>query len=107
MNSNLNNGVNLTEDLAYARQIILRGLTNYRAEVYLYGSAARGQGRRTSDIDVAVWPLEPLPRGTLAAIRQEVEESNIPYPVELVNLQDADEVFRKRVLQEGVLWNAP
>ena len=96
-----------TKDLAQARQIILRGLAPYRAEVYLYGSVAQGRGRRTSDIDIAVWSEEPLPQGTLAAIRQEIEESNIPYPVELVNLQGADETFRERVVQEGILWSVP
>ena len=100
-------GVDLAEDLAQARQIVLRGLAHHRAKVYLYGSTAKGRRGRISDIDIAVWPLEPLPSGTLAAIRQALEESNIPYPVEIVNLQDANEIFQARVLQEGVLWNAP
>ena len=97
----------LTEDLVQARHIVLRGLAPHRAKVYLYGSVAKGKERRTSDIDIAVWSEEPLPQGTLAAIRQEVEESNIPYHVELVNLQGVDETFRERVVREGILWSAP
>ena len=97
----------LTKDLELTRRIVLRGLARYPVSVYLYGSTAKGRRGRTSDIDIAIWSPQPLPVGTLAAIRQEVEESNIPYPVEIVGLQDADETFRERVLQEGILWSEP
>lgn len=97
----------LKEDLILARQIILRSLARYPVSVYLYGSTATGQRGRASDIDVAVWSPQPLPPDTLATIRQEIEESNIPYTVEVVNLQGADETFRERVLREGILWSAP
>ena len=43
-------------DLAEARRIICRGLAGLRARVYLFGSWARGDARRTSDIDVAIDP---------------------------------------------------
>ncbi len=49
-----------------ARKIILRGLKGYRVQVLLFGSRATGQASRTSDIDVALYPREPLPPGVLS-----------------------------------------
>ena len=106
-NSKLADDLVLIDDLVQARRIVLRALAQHRAKVYLYGSVAKGSAGRTSDIDIAVLPEEPLPQGTLATMRQEIEESNIPYPIELVDLRKVDEIFRERVVREGILWSAP
>jgi len=93
------------EDLVEVRRIVLEGLRGRRARVYLFGSRARGLAGRTSDIDVAILPLDPLPPGTLSAIREALEESRVLYSVDVVDLSYADPAFRERVLKEGVLWN--
>jgi len=91
-------------DLAETRRIVAEGLRGHRARIYLFGSRARGDASPTSDIDVAVLPLEPLPPGTLAEIREALEESRVLYPVEVVDLSEAAPEFRERVLAEGILW---
>lgn len=94
-------------DLERVRHLLLEGLGGHSARVYLFGSRATGRARRTSDIDVAVWPLTDLPEGTLAAVREALEETTIPYTVDLIDLRDADASFRARVAAEGVLWHEP
>ncbi len=94
----------LTHDLESVRQIVLDALKGHRAKVWLFGSQATGQARRYSDIDVAILPLEPLPALTFSNIREALEESNILRTVDVVDLSDADEALRQRVLKEGVLW---
>ena len=89
------------------RQRVLDGLGAHPARVYLFGSRATGSAHRTPDIDVAVWTLTDLPKGTLAAIREALFESQIPYTVDLVDLRDTDAAFRARVLAEGVVWHEP
>ena len=64
--------------------------------IYLYGSWAAGKAGKTSDIDIAVLPLAPLPKGVLSELRQTLEESNVLYSVDLVDLSEADETFRPR-----------
>jgi len=91
-------------DLAGIRRIVLEGLAGRKVRVYLFGSWARGVATRTSDVDVAVLPLEPLPAGLLSAVREALEESAVPYTVDLVDLSQTDPAFRARVLEEGVLW---
>ena len=42
---------------------------------------------------------------TRKEIREALEESCIIYKVDLVDLSDASEEFRSRILSEGVLWS--
>ena len=97
----------IQDDLKLVRQLVLDGLGDYPAKVYLFGSRAIGNARPTSDIDVAVWPLADLPVGTLALIREALYESLIPFTVDLVDLRDTDAAFRARVLKEGIAWHEP
>ncbi len=96
-----------TPDLALVRQIILEELAGYPVQVYLFGSWARGHGCRTSDIDIALLAPQPLPAWLLSRIREKLGESPVPYEVDLIDLSQTDAAFRARVLQEGILWNAP
>ena len=94
-----------TPDLAEVRKLVLAGLHGFHAAVYLFGSWAAGKAGRTSDIDVAVLPLEPIPRHVFSQIREALEESRVIYKVDLVDLSDTSEEFRSRILSEGVLWS--
>ena len=92
--------------LARVRTIVLEALAGWDAGVYLFGSSATGATRRASDIDVAVESRRPLPSRVLADLRETLEESTIPYRVEVVDLSDTDSDFRGRVRREGVRWTA-
>lgn len=94
----------LTKDLETTRKIVLKFVQNRRAKVWLFGSQATGVSRLHSDIDVAILPLEPLPALTFSNIREALEESSFLRTVDVVDLSDADERLRQRVLKEGVLW---
>lgn len=95
----------LNDDLATARRIVLAGLGAQRARVFLFGSRARGNARPTSDIDIALIADEPLAADTLANIREALEESSIPYVVDVVDLSTVDETFRHHALTGAVQWN--
>jgi predicted nucleotidyltransferase len=92
-------------DLDEVRRIVLEGLGRYRARTYLIGSHATGNATRTSDIDVAVLPLEPIPRHVFSEIREALGESLVIYPVDLIDLSEVPDDFRRRVLREGVPWS--
>jgi uncharacterized protein len=92
--------------LADVRRIVFETLGGEGATVYLFGSWARGDATRLSDIDVAIDPHLPLPRGVLARLRERLEESHVPYHVDVVDLTKATPEFRCRVLAEGIPWSA-
>ena len=92
--------------LERVKGIVRRVLGRTPADVYLFGSWARGAQRPTSDIDVAIESAAPLPRALLASLREALEESTIPNRVDVVDLAETDAAFRDRVHREGILWIA-
>ncbi len=91
--------------LEEVRRIVRETVGSENADVHLFGSWARGEATRPSDIDIAIDPRETLPRGTLARLRERLEESHVPYRVDVVDLRRTDSEFRRRVLTEGIPWN--
>lgn len=93
-------------DLDEVKRIVLEGLAGHRTRVWLFGSRATGAPGHASDIDVAVLPLEPLQPGLLEQIRESLEDSQVLYPVDLVDLSRADPALRERVEREGIPWRS-
>lgn len=73
------------------------------AQITLFGSRARGDASKYSDVDVAVKGRGVL-RTKLSQARFVIEESNIPYKVDLVNLSQAP-YLENIVKSEGVVWH--
>lgn len=84
------------------RRITADVLDGLAAQVYLFGSWARGEARRTSDIDIAVLLPSAANRTVIAEIKARLDESNIPYHVDVVDLRYVTDVFRERVLRDGI-----
>ncbi len=93
-------------DLQLARELVARHLNAAQATVTLFGSRARGDARRWSDIDLAVAPKGELPPGLLAEMREAFEESNMLLNVDLVVLRESNSALREAVAREGVQWIA-
>ncbi len=71
-------------------------------KVYLFGSRARGAHVEGSDIDIAILSQEDI-SDRIAVLRAILEESNLPYKVDIVDLSRAP-YLRDRVMQEGIEW---
>jgi predicted nucleotidyltransferase len=84
------------------KEIVLRALAPFPVSVYLFGSRARGDAMRSSD--VAVEPHCELPVALLSELGETLEESAVPYFVDIVDLRSADPAFRGRVKREGFAW---
>ena len=91
-------------DIQTAHDIIRSLLPPDRARLWLFGSRARGDARRWSDIDVAVEPLTGLPPGVLAELRELLAESSILLDVDLVDLSQAGDALRDAIKKEGTVW---
>lgn len=92
------------DPLGEARAIVLDGLRGTDCRVFLFGSRVRGDVHDASDVDVAVLPRHVLPLGTLSRIREALDDSTLPFTVDLVDLSDVDPAFRTRIEREGVPW---
>jgi len=91
--------------LEEARRIVLAVVGDQPVAVYLFGSRARGRARRFADIDVALDGHESaVPATLLADLMERLEESTIPYRVDLIDLADLPAPEAERVRTQGVAW---
>lgn len=88
------------------RAIVLEAVAPYEAAVYLFGSSAGGEVRRASDIDIGILPKGPMPRSFFAELAERLEQSTIPYDMDLVDLSTVSPEFLAEVRRTGVLWRA-
>ncbi|MCL6563137.1 MAG: nucleotidyltransferase domain-containing protein [Firmicutes bacterium] len=72
--------------------------------IYLFGSMARGDWGTSSDLDLALDAKEPIAVERLAHLREQLEDSTIPYFIDLIDLNAVSPGFRKKVLEEAILW---
>lgn len=70
--------------------------------VYLFGSSARKDCNRYSDIDIAIGNADSK---TITLLRYEVENLNIPYKVEIIDLNNTSIKIKEAVFKEGIkIW---
>jgi predicted nucleotidyltransferase len=88
------------------KEVVLKQLAGKPAKVYLFGSWARGEQKRTSDIDIAIdWKVSATTlQRELTTIRDALEESTVPYKVDILNMNEADPVIISKILREGEIW---
>ena len=71
---------------------------NNDVKVYLFGSRARGDFRRYSDIDLAVESNEDI-RDKIIELKDILEESNLIYKVDIVDLKKAPYLDKKEMIR--------
>ena len=99
-------GMNRTRERAIEelRRMVLAALGEHDAEVWLFGSCARGEVFQHSDIDIAILARDELPPGFFSDLAESVEESSIPYDVDIVDLRRAAPSLVDEVRREGLKW---
>lgn len=88
--------------LSEIQRIAADVLSGLDAELYLFGSWARGDARRTSDIDIAVRLPQMANETVITELRSRFDNSNIPYRIDVVDLRHVVPAFREQILQEGI-----
>ena len=86
------------------RQTVLQFMAGEPAEVYLFGSWARGEQRPGSDVDLAVEYRGPSNAAKIAALRDWREGTTIPYRVDVVEMQQASEALLAQIRKDGIKW---
>ena len=75
---------------------LLKGiLSKYPYTFYLFGSRSKGKSSKFSDIDLCY--KESIPEDIIIKIRFELEDSNLPFFVDLVYWNDMPEGFQKLI----------
>jgi len=71
--------------------------------VVLFGSRARGDNLETSDMDIGILPGKDMNKDKITLFREKIENSNVPYKVDLIDLSQTSKEFTDKVLKEGIL----
>lgn len=94
--------IELTGDQRDSVATVLRKWLGGR-DVYAFGSRTNGKSLRTSDLDLAVMGDEELPIEVLAGLRDDFEESDLPFRVDIVLWPRLSPALREAVLRAGCL----
>lgn len=82
-------------------EIVRSILQKYPYTFYAFGSRTKGTQKKLSDLDICY--IDEIPGNILSHIREDFEESNLPFTVDLVNLNTCDEKFRLQIEPDLVL----
>lgn len=71
-------------------------------EIIIFGSRARGDYKERSDIDIAI--KGNLSKLDIAMIREQLEESRIPYMVDVIEYNKiVDKNFKEEIDRDGIV----
>lgn len=90
--------------LSMLKEHVLDQMKNEDVRIYLFGSWAKGVQRKTSDIDIAIEYRNGQDNGKITQLRENIEESNLPYRVDVVDMQRIGEKLAEKIRREGVVW---
>jgi len=98
----MNASIDLAPEHLNLVRAILRQHLPAHAKVWVFGSRATGKAHRGSDLDLAIDLGQELPSNTEYALHFAFEDSDLPWTVDIVDMQRIDGVFRQNVWQDRV-----
>lgn len=91
--------------LELTKEIVLKNIRNEEISVFLFGSRVNNNYRDNSDIDVGFISNKKIKRSYFRNIINELEESRVPYHVDLIDFNNIDPVFKKNAMRKIIIWN--
>ena len=90
--------------LELAKEIALKNLSNINVEVFLFGSRATSSELDKSDIDIGILGDKKVSSIIVSKLYEELEESIVPYHVDIVDFFNVDKEFRRLATQNKIVW---
>jgi len=91
----------INQSEAYIRKLLKERLPS-QSRVYLYGSRSRRDNRWNSDYDL--WIDGDIPPKVIAEMTDQLDESFVPFKVDIITTQQMMGHFTERVKQEAMPW---
>ena len=88
------------ETLKTIRTIIRSHVPDPSYRLFVFGSRATGTARKFSDMDIGIQGDVPVPSAALEYIREDLENSSIPYKVEVVDFTIVEPTFKAHALKQ-------
>jgi len=92
------------EQFALLTSLVIGPLKKQKARVWIFGSRARGDQKKFSDVDVLfeLTSGHSMSGAEISLIKEQIEESRIPFKVDLVEWKDLAESYKQHILKERV-----
>lgn len=90
-----------------ARILVLRELPQDKFAVFVFGSRAGINAAESSDLDIGILGNAPLTLELYCRIKSVLEDSTIPYKVDVVDFYTASQDFKNIALKNISVWNCP
>ncbi len=91
-------------ELKILKDLLLDPLFKKSATIWLFGSRARGDHQKFSDVDIlySVPDTLNLSSGYISEIKENLENSNFPYKVDLVDINSLAKSYYDNVMKDRV-----
>jgi hypothetical protein len=83
------------------KEIVEKHLTG-REKVFIFGSSVENE--KFGDVDLAIVSEQAVDDVVMRHIREDLEESTLPYKFDLVDINKSNDPFRTRVLNGPKIW---
>jgi predicted nucleotidyltransferase len=90
--------------LDITKNIVLQHIANNNFKVFLFGSRACGNEKKMSDIDIGILGNEKFPLQLKFKIQEAIEESIVPFKVDIIDFFNVDGNFKEEALKKIVEW---
>lgn len=70
--------------------------------LFIFGSRAEGKNRKFSDIDLGIWGKTKIPGHLIVKVQEELENSRLPYKVDVVDFSKVSQDFKKIALNRTI-----
>lgn len=92
--------------LNIAREIVLKNIDKNKYAAFLYGSMVNDP-MNAYDMDIGLLGLEKVSFDIIENIKDELDESIVPFRYDIVDFKFSDAKFKKFALKEIKIWNKP
>ena len=79
-------------------EMILSILKKYNQTFYIFGSRITNKAQKFSDVDL--FYVATIPDKTIYSIKNDFEESNLPYTVDVINYNSCQPYFQKIIKEK-------
>lgn len=81
-------------------RFIQKRISSKDTKVFLFGSAVNKN--RFRDVDIGV--MGKVNPSAISLLREDFEESNFPYVVDIVDFSQVSQGFKQKVFEDKVVW---
>ena len=93
--------------LKMLKEIILSQVDTEKVMVFVFGSRASTKYSSRADVDIGLLTDGKLPYNLFHKIRNAVDESIIPWEIDLVDFTRVTKSFKEAALKDILIWNKP